>query len=136
MCSVLGILVKQKAEISDAGVVHCPFSLFPTPIPQDALKQGLLMQPLLAQVVAGIINNHADNIEGILKDFSKHDDFMTRLLKVSHDFNHLAGPRQNIHMCILRPDYLLDFQDDKYSTIKLVEYNTIACGMGVLTDKV
>ena len=66
LCSVFGIMVKQKEDISDPGVVHCPFSLFPTPMPQDALEKGLMMQPLLAQVVAGIINNPTDYIRGIL----------------------------------------------------------------------
>lgn len=57
---------------------------------------------------------------------------MKRLIQVSNQFN--SRPfRQDIHMCVLRTDYLLD---QRTKSLKLVEYNTIACSFGCLSQKV
>ena len=57
---------------------------------------------------------------------------MYGLMQVSKAFNS-RQLRQDIHMCVLRADYMLDKFSRKF---KLVEYNTIACSFGCLSQKV
>lgn len=78
-----------------------------------------------------MIANPTDYIEGMLGSFAKHDAFMARLVEVSRKFNALPK-KQDIHMCVLRSDYMLDLVT---RSLKLVEYNTIACSFGCLSQK-
>jgi len=80
----------------------------------------------------GVISDPENYIDGILGGFAKHDAFMARLIKVSQKFN-AQKVRQDIHMCILRSDYMMD---NITRSLKLVEYNTIACSFGCLSQKV
>lgn len=57
---------------------------------------------------------------------------MHKLMQVSKVYNS-GGLRQDIHMCVLRSDYMLDQQSQQF---KLVEYNTVACSFGCLSQKV
>ena len=86
----------------------------------------------MGSLVAGIIRDPQHTIHPILDDFQKHDKFMGRLLQVSDSFNQ-CQKAQDIHMCILRSDYMVDIPTD---TLKLVEYNTIASSFGPLSQKV
>ena len=70
-------------------------------------------------------------IQDMLKYYKEHDELMAKLISISEKFSALTI-RQNIHLCILRSDYMID----KYtSTLKLVEYNTIATSFGCLAQK-
>ena len=60
--------------------------------------------------------------------FKKQDPFLHRLLEVSEKFNKLPV-KQDIHLCILRSDYMAD---KVTKDLKLVEYNTIASSFGCL----
>ena len=60
--------------------------------------------------------------------FKKQDPFLHRLLEVSEKFNQLPV-KQDIHLCILRSDYMVD---KVTKDLKLVEYNTIASSFGCL----
>jgi len=57
---------------------------------------------------------------------------MKQLLRISTKFNQ-QELRQDIHLCILRSDYMID--KETYQ-LKLVEYNTIASSFGCLAQKV
>jgi len=65
------------------------------------------MQPDLGKLVGSIIKDPQQNIYSILKTFSAHDKFMSKLIEVSAKFNSMAK-KQDIHMCILRSDYMID----------------------------
>lgn len=57
---------------------------------------------------------------------------MKNLLDISLAFNK-QEVKQDIHLCILRSDYMID----KFTNaLKLVEYNTIASSFGCLCQKV
>ena len=104
----------------------------PVPYPLKHYKHGLSIQPAMGSLVAGIIRDPKNTIHPVLDDFKQHDKFMERLLQVSDKFNE-AEKVQDIHMCILRSDYMVDIPTD---TLKLVEYNTIASSFGPLSQKV
>ena len=72
-----------------------------------------------------------DKIWETLKFFKEQDELMTKMIKLSEKFNSLPI-KQNIHLCILRSDYMVD----KVSgSLKLVEYNTIASSFGCLHQR-
>ena len=84
---------------------------------------------------------HPNHIHKLLSGFLKYDSFLERLVKVSEDFNKLAGSDdpnerkkiQQVQMCVLRCDFMIDWPTD---SVKLVEYNTIASSFGILSQKV
>jgi hypothetical protein len=86
----------------------------------------------MGKLVAGIVRDPS-LIHKTLGSFIKHDDFIARLLEVSSTFHGCDAtvPRQDVHMCILRTDYMIDVPTNK---LKLVEYNTIASGAGCLSQ--
>lgn len=57
---------------------------------------------------------------------------MKKMLAISEKFNQ-QQLKQDIHLCILRSDYMIDKDTD---SLKLVEYNTIASSFGILCQKV
>ena len=90
----------------------------------------------MGDLVGGIISNPATNIHDVLSSFASKDPFMARLIDVSKAFaaqKARGEPVQNIHCLILRSDYMFD---QPTNSIKLVEYNTIACSFGCLSKKV
>ena len=82
--------------------------------------------------MGSIIADPNQNIYSLLKNFAAHDSFMSKLIEVSGKFNALEK-KQDIHMCILRSDYMID---QPTRELKLVEYNTIASSFGCLSQKV
>jgi len=71
----------------------------------------------------------------------QYDPFLAELVKLSKAFNEFAQSDevekqklvQTVHMCVLRCDFMIDVPSN---SVKLVEYNTIASGMGCLSEKV
>lgn len=61
-------------------------------------------------VVADMVKRPNGFIHEVLKPFAENDDFIRRLLEVSAAFNdpNCKVPKQDIHMCILRTDFLVD----------------------------
>lgn len=140
LCYTMGLTMKQSRDSNDQKYVHMPFSMFPSPFPAEPFHESLVLQPLVGKIVAGIVRNPAENIFPVLDEISKLDDFLARLLQISRDFNtrKAAGePVQNIHMCILRSDYMIDWpQLDQKPLLKLVEFNTVAVSLLPQADRV
>ena len=109
-------------------------SLIPTPFPLEHYKHALQLQPSMGILMAGIIRQ-PEMIANILKKTAENDKFVERLLQVSKAFNdcEITDPRQDVHMVILRNDYMIN---QPSNSLELIEYNTIAAGMGPLNTKV
>jgi len=71
-------------------------------------------------------------IHEIMGTYKESDPFIRKLLEISEAYTK-ETVRQEIHLCILRPDYMIDKGSD---SLKLVEYNTIAAGLVCLSWKV
>jgi hypothetical protein len=59
----------------------------------------------------------------ILEKMAEGDELMTKLIEISKRVEQTPW-KQKIQICILRSDYMLDKNSQ---TMKLVEFNTIAC---------
>ena len=61
------------------------------------------------------------------------------MIEISKLFNarkHEGLPVQDIHMCILRSDYMVDWpRSDEEPKLKLVEYNTVAVSLLCVADR-
>jgi hypothetical protein len=86
LCPAIGLTTKATPNINDPKYTHTPISLFPTPFPLELYKESIALQPALGQVIAGIVRDPDNNIYEVLKDMQKLDEFMNKLLEVSHAF--------------------------------------------------
>jgi len=105
-------MVKFNTEKKDARFIHAPMTLFPTPYPMTHFKKAFNYQIPLGTLIANIVRDPRQNIHKILAEFSKVDHFMARLIEVSEAFQkqrERGEPTQDIHMCVLRTDYMLDW---------------------------
>ena len=80
-------MLKQSKEPQDPAYIHMPLSLFPTPFPAELFVEALSLQPLLGNVVAGIVRDPEQNIACVLKEMEKLDEFLHKLLEISKAFN-------------------------------------------------
>lgn len=133
-------MLKQKKDKKDPGYAHLPVSLFPMPYPIDLFVQACDLQKPLARILAGLISHPQQNISDVLSEMRKYDIFMDSLIQLSEAVNkrRREGLRvQNIQVCFLRADYMIDWPLDFEAepSLKLVEFNTIACGMLPVTAR-
>lgn len=92
-----------------------PLSVFPTPFPAELLAESLKLQPSVGKVVAGLVRDPEHNMWQVLEEISKHDEFVVKLVKVSQAFAKRKASGlsvQDIHMCVLRSDYMIDWPSD------------------------
>ena len=87
LCSTLGLMLKQKKENQDPAYIHMPFSLFPTPFPAELFSEAVTLQPILGEIVAGLIRDPTNNIAFVLKEMELLDEFLHKLLEISKEFN-------------------------------------------------
>ena len=125
-CSVKGLLMKSSPLTEDCEYSHLPVSLFPTPYPLSHYQEAIRLQPALATMVATLVKQPS-LIHEVLKYFQEHDPFLKRLVDLSKHYNSQPH-KQDLHLLILRSDYMLDTVTD---SLKLVEYNTIAAALSV-----
>ena len=133
-------MLKEKRDNQDPSYAHLPVSLFPMPYPTELFVQACDMQKPFARVVAGLVRDPEENISGVLAAMRKLDPFMDRLLQISEAVNlrRAQGLKvQNIQACLLRSDYMIDWPQDTHAepALKLVEFNTVACGMLPVTAR-
>jgi hypothetical protein len=78
-----------------------------------------------------MVRNPRNHIHATLAHFNKTDPFVQKLLRISENFQRApVDNRQNIHMLILRSDYMVDAPS---RSLKLVEFNTIAAALSSLS---
>ena len=124
-------MIKKHLDHCDPDYIHCPVSLFSTPYPARIFQTQLRLQPDVNEIVAGIVSSPEQHIHGKLSNFLKQDNFLLKLLQISA--KNLRQPnRQTIQLAKVRTDYMIEAATQQP---KLVEFNTIASGMGALSVK-
>jgi hypothetical protein len=134
LCVTSGLMLKDKKDNQDPAYVHMPFSLFPMPYPTDSFLQACEMQKPLGRLISGLLRDPEQNIWNTLAGMRKYDSFMDRLLQISEKLNERRKTglkTQEIQFCLMRADYIIDWSrlTAEEPNLKLVEFNTIACGM-------
>lgn len=121
-----GLLLKS----SPMSAKHAPFVLTPTPL--DGAKFELMRQ---ASVAFGKLIDAVSKDEGYLRaligPLVESDPFFSALLEM-HTAIHKDGTPRRLPLLIMRTDYM----DDAALGPKVVEFNSIAAGMGPFGEKV
>ena len=86
-CPINGLMIKENTKKGTPQYINAPMTLFPTPYPVDMYKKAIAYQEPMGEVVAGVVRNPEKHIHELLSDFSKKDDFMAMLMKISRSFN-------------------------------------------------
>ncbi len=124
MCAIKGVMCKSNNDPQSVDFSHCALSMLPTPFPLKLYNQAKDLQPYMAMMVSDLVHQ-PNQIHEILRFFQEQDPFLKRLIGMSKIFNE-QEIKQDIHMLILRSDYMID----KFTNaLKLVEFNTIASSL-------
>ena len=133
-------MLKKTGNNLENEYIHVPLSIFPTPISLHLFTQMYSLQNPMGVLISTLAQK-SDIMSKILFGFLKHDEFLKDLVSISEEYRRYSQSTcvetrnkvQHIQMCVLRNDYMVDIPSN---TVKLVEYNTIAAGMGILCQKV
>ena len=109
-CAVKGLLVKSTNDPSQVEYNHAPISLFSTPFSLKHYQQAKDLQPHLGVMINDLVSQ-PHYMYDILQYFKKHDELMQKMLLISEEFNR-QEIKQDVHLCILRSDYMIDKDSD------------------------
>ncbi|XP_017266719.1 glutathione synthetase [Kryptolebias marmoratus] len=129
-----GILMRTKEDPNSSELVtYAPFTLFPSPFPKAAFLQGLAVQTHYNTLVDKI-SQDTDFLQEALASTIEVDEFTARLFKI-HQQILKEGGSQSVVLGLNRSDYMLDQKEDKTSSLKQIEINTIAASFGGLSSR-
>lgn len=118
-------------------VAHLPFTLFPSPYPNELYQECLNIQPVVNRLMLGIAND-TSFMNDTLRPIAQVDDFTKNLLDIN-DAVRREGLAQPIISCISRADYMLDTAPNAAQNefrLRQVEVNAIASAMSPHSDQV
>lgn len=129
-----GVLMRTKETPNSSELVtYAPFTLFPSPVPRAVFLQALAVQTHFNTMVDKI-SQDTDFLKEALASTVEVDDFTARLFKI-HQQILTEGRSQSIVLGLNRSDYMLDQREDKTSSLKQIEINTIAASFGGLSSR-
>uniref|UniRef100_A0A146YVD4 Glutathione synthetase n=2 Tax=Fundulus heteroclitus TaxID=8078 RepID=A0A146YVD4_FUNHE len=129
-----GVLMRTKETPNSSELVtYAPFTLFPSPVPKPVFHQALAVQTHFNTMVDKI-SQDTDFLQEALTSTIEVDDFTARLFKI-HQQILKEGKSQSIVLGLNRSDYMLDQKDEKTSSLKQIEINTIAASFGGLSSR-
>ena len=130
----LGATTKCTRDIKGCSYCHIPLALFPIPMPASLYRDALIKEEAMG-VLYAMLCSKPSIIHKTLEPCLSSDLFIQRLVKVSQAFNDPTrkSPKQNVHMCIFRTDFMIDMFSGK---LKIIEFNTIATGCGSLWQRI
>ncbi|XP_071394967.1 glutathione synthetase-like isoform X2 [Centroberyx affinis] len=122
-----GVLFRTNETPNSSEVAtYAPFTLFPSPVPKAVFHQALAVQTHFNTLVDKI-SQDPGFLEEALASTIQADDFTAKLLGIYRQVQH-EGRTQSIMMGVNRSDYMLDQREDRTSSLKQIEINTIAAG--------
>ncbi|XP_055012191.1 glutathione synthetase-like [Boleophthalmus pectinirostris] len=121
-----GILLKPPDAAKP--VTHMPFTLVPTPVSRALYLQALQVQTFFNTLVDRVSQDQ-EFLEEALSSTVEVDDFTARLFHIYKQIQR-EGRAPSIVLGLTRCDYMLD----RGSSLKQVEINTFAAGMGEFTE--
>eukprot|EP00871_Galdieria_phlegrea_P002888 jgi/Galph1/35/GphlegSOOS_G4835.1 len=130
--SVHGAVMNQTKESSSL-IIHAPFTLFPSPVPQKSYELAWRLAPLF-NLLAFRLSSCPEYLIKHLEPLAAVDEFTNRLLQLYKDTLQDSTPRKPTYSFgILRSDY---FIDNSESGLKQIELNTIAASFAALGQRV
>ncbi|XP_055079276.1 glutathione synthetase-like [Periophthalmus magnuspinnatus] len=124
-----GVLMRPPPTMKPAHVTLMPFTLLPIPMPRALYFQAVEVQTLFNTLVDRVSQDEAF-LEKALSSTIEVDDFTARLFHIYKQIQR-EGRTPSIVLGLNRCDYMLD----QGSSLKQVEINTFAVGMGGLSAR-
>ncbi|AGO12837.1 AaceriACR284Cp [[Ashbya] aceris (nom. inval.)] len=126
-----GTIYPQGFTINQAEALT--MTLFPTPLPRQALEKAVAVQTSYNELYARIAQDKGGWLSEVTEQLSNFDvDFTGRLWKLYQEAQAL-GISQRIGLGVFRSDYLLDADTGE---LKQVEFNTVSVSFAGLSTKV
>ncbi|XP_043946110.1 glutathione synthetase [Protopterus annectens] len=130
-----GVLMRTKSEPNSSEVVnYAPFTLLPSPVPQNLYEQAKAVQKDFNQLVDAVSQDLVF-LEQALGSAIKVDDFTAKLFDIYKQVLH-EGVAQSVCLGINRSDYMFDLGTDGTVSLKQIEINTIAASFGGLASRI
>ncbi|XP_042321708.1 glutathione synthetase isoform X3 [Sceloporus undulatus] len=129
-----GVLMRTKDDPNASDVVNfAPFTLLPSAVPSDLLKQAYSVQQDFNQLVDKV-SQDTEFLERTLASTLKVDEFTAQLFNIYKQVLK-EGVTQTVFLGINRSDYMFDCGTGGFPALKQVEINTIAASFGGLTSR-
>lgn len=127
------------AEINQSGsvAVTAPVTLFPSLFPRSCFNEARAIQSSYNELYAAIARDR-NWLKAIVEELIEVDDFIAKLWEVHLEVEK-EGYVQNLSLGLFRSDYMVHTEPEAETantTIKQVEFNTIASSFGGLSSKV
>lgn len=123
------IMFKQDMLGSTYSYIPAPVSLKPSPFSKEVYERIRSYQNSVNLMVEKLMNN-IDKIYEFLAPISESDEFIANLISIAKNVKRM--PYEQIgYLGIMRTDYMITEENEP----KLVELNTIASGLGAISDK-
>ncbi|EEC69407.1 hypothetical protein OsI_38561 [Oryza sativa Indica Group] len=137
-CALHGLVVGDRAEprsgtVPGVGLVHAPFSLLPTHLPESHWRQACELAPIFNELVDRV-SLDGDFLQDSLSKTKQVDDFTSRLLEIHRKMMEI-NKEENIRLGLHRSDYMLDSETN---SLLQIELNTISAsfpGLGSLVSE-
>ncbi|KAF0888206.1 hypothetical protein E2562_013662 [Oryza meyeriana var. granulata] len=137
-CALHGLVVGDRADprsgtVPGVGLVHAPFSLFPTHLPESCWRQACELAPIFNELVDRV-SLDGDFLQDSLSKTKQVDDFTSRLLEIHRKMMEI-NKEENIRLGLHRSDYMLDSETN---SLLQIELNTISAsfpGLGSLVSE-
>ena len=104
---------------------HCAFSFTPALIQRERFESLKSTAPLMGKLIHGISEHH-DFLQVAIAPLCEGDIFFASLNALHQEIHQTGTPAERIPMLLMRTD----FMDDAEQGPKLIEFNSIAAGMG------
>ncbi|KAL5203840.1 hypothetical protein ABZP36_008711 [Zizania latifolia] len=137
-CAVHGLVVGDRAEprsgtVPGVGLVHAPFSLFPTRFPASFWKQACELAPIFNDLVDRV-SLDGKFLQDSLSKTKQVDDFTSRLLDI-HAKMMEVNKKEDIRLGLHRSDYMLDSETNSLLQIELNTISSSFPGLGSLVSE-
>ncbi|KAL8805495.1 MAG: hypothetical protein Q9182_001950 [Xanthomendoza sp. 2 TL-2023] len=130
-------LLPQDVDPSRSFAITAPVTLFPSLFPRACFSEARAIQQGYNELYAAIARDR-EWLKQIVERLIEVDDFIAKLWDVHLEVEK-EGYVQDLSLGIFRSDYMIHMDPevpDAKSTIKQVEFNTIASSFGGLSTKV
>ncbi|XP_007906850.1 glutathione synthetase isoform X2 [Callorhinchus milii] len=130
-----GVLMRTVEDPNSSEMInYAPFSLFPSPVPENLFKEAMDVQKDF-NLLIDRVSQDQEFLTKALESTIRVDDFTAHLFEIYKSVRD-EGIRQNIILGINRSDYMFHNGQNDKPTLKQIEINTIAASFAGLGSRI
>ncbi|XP_072371320.1 glutathione synthetase-like [Scyliorhinus torazame] len=132
LCGVL--LPTNEDPTNTEAATYAPFSLFPSPVPKKLFTEAYEVQQDF-NILVDRVSQDSEFLTKALASTVQVDEFTAGLFSIYKQVLE-EGITQTITLGINRSDYMFEKGQDRSTSLKQIEINTIAAGLAGLAERV